>query len=46
MKGNPIATLSFVLKGDKMLLIDKKTGLGKGKINAPGGGYPNLTLDN
>jgi 8-oxo-dGTP diphosphatase len=31
------ATLVFVLKGDQLLLINKKTGLGKGKINAPGG---------
>ena len=31
------ATLVFVFRGDEVLLIDKKTGLGKGKINAPGG---------
>jgi 8-oxo-dGTP diphosphatase len=31
------ATLVFVFRGDEVLLINKKTGLGKGKINAPGG---------
>ena len=31
------ATLVFVFRGDEVLLIDKKTGLGRGKINAPGG---------
>ena len=31
------ATLVFVFKGSRVLLIHKKTGLGKGKINAPGG---------
>jgi 8-oxo-dGTP diphosphatase len=31
------ATLVFVLRGEEILLIDKKTGLGKGKVNAPGG---------
>jgi 8-oxo-dGTP diphosphatase len=31
------ATLVFVFRGDELLLINKKTGLGKGKINAPGG---------
>lgn len=31
------ATLVFVFRGDEILLIDKKTGLGKGKVNAPGG---------
>jgi 8-oxo-dGTP diphosphatase len=31
------ATLVFVTQGDKILLIDKKTGLGKGKVNGPGG---------
>ena len=31
------ATLVFVLRGDEVLLIDKKTGLGMGKVNAPGG---------
>jgi 8-oxo-dGTP diphosphatase len=31
------ATLVFVIQGGKVLLIDKKTGLGKGKVNGPGG---------
>ena len=31
------ATLLFVERGDELLLIRKKTGLGAGKINAPGG---------
>ena len=31
------ATLLFVIKDDKALLIHKKRGLGIGKINAPGG---------
>lgn len=31
------ATLVFIIQGDQILLIDKKTGLGKGKINGPGG---------
>jgi len=31
------ATLVFVIHAGKLLLIDKKTGLGKGKVNAPGG---------
>lgn len=31
------ATLVFVLKDDKVLLIRKKRGLGAGKINGPGG---------
>lgn len=31
------ATLVFVIRDGKILLIDKKTGFGKGKINAPGG---------
>ena len=31
------ATLVFVVKDDKILLIDKKTGIGKGKVNGPGG---------
>lgn len=31
------ATLLFVFNQDEVLLIHKKTGLGKGKINAPGG---------
>jgi len=31
------ATLVFVIRDGRILLIDKKTGLGKGKINGPGG---------
>jgi 8-oxo-dGTP diphosphatase len=31
------ATLLFVLSGGNILLIDKKTGLGAGKVNGPGG---------
>jgi len=31
------ANLTFVRKGDRVLLIRKKTGFGKGKINGPGG---------
>lgn len=31
------AVLLFLLEGDQVLLIHKKRGLGKGKINAPGG---------
>lgn len=31
------ATLMFVIKGDEVLLIEKLTGIGKGKINGPGG---------
>ena len=31
------ATLLFVIKEDRLLLIRKKRGLGAGKINAPGG---------
>lgn len=31
------ATLVFVFRGDEMLLINKRTGLGKGKVNGPGG---------
>ena len=31
------ATLVFVLRDDEILLINKKTGLGKGKVNGPGG---------
>ena len=31
------ATLVFVIKDDKILLIRKKRGLGEGKINGPGG---------
>ncbi len=31
------ATLVFVFRNNEILLIDKKTGLGKGKVNGPGG---------
>ena len=31
------ATLTFVLDGDRVLLIRKKRGLGAGKVNGPGG---------
>lgn len=31
------ATLLFIFRGDSVLLIHKKTGFGRGKINAPGG---------
>ncbi len=32
-----VATLCFIRKESRLLLIHKKRGLGKGKINAPGG---------
>ncbi len=32
-----VATLMFITKGDQVLLIRKKRGLGAGKINGPGG---------
>ena len=35
------ATLVFVIDDGKILLIDKKTGIGKGKINGPGGKLEN-----
>lgn len=31
------STIVFVRQGDQVLLIDKKTGLGQGKVNGPGG---------
>lgn len=31
------ATLMFIVQGDEVLLIDKLTGIGKGKVNGPGG---------
>jgi 8-oxo-dGTP diphosphatase len=31
------AVITYIFKDDKVLLINKKTGLGKGKVNAPGG---------
>lgn len=36
-----VATLLFVLRGDEVLLIRKKRGLGAGKINGPGGKLEN-----
>lgn len=36
-KAKDPATLTFVIKDDKILLIRKKRGLGAGKINGPGG---------
>ena len=36
-KAKDPATLVFVIRDDEILLINKKTGLGKGKINGPGG---------
>ena len=32
-----MANLVFLTRGDEILLIHKKTGLGAGKINGPGG---------
>ncbi len=31
------AVICYIFKDDKVLLINKKTGLGEGKVNAPGG---------
>ena len=31
------ATLMFVIRGEEVLLIHKKRGLGAGKVNGPGG---------
>jgi len=36
-KAKDPATLVFVIRDDEVLLINKKTGLGKGKVNGPGG---------
>ncbi|MFZ5894229.1 MAG: 8-oxo-dGTP diphosphatase [Myxococcota bacterium] len=36
-KARDVGTVLFVLRGDEVLLIRKKRGLGAGKINAPGG---------
>ena len=36
-RGHIHATLMFVVQGDSILLIEKKRGLGAGKINGPGG---------
>ncbi len=35
--GEILATLMFVIKDGRILLIEKKRGLGAGKINGPGG---------
>ena len=34
---NMLSSLVFICKNNEVLLIKKKTGLGAGKINAPGG---------
>ena len=36
-KAKDPATLVFVMRDNEILLINKKTGLGKGKVNGPGG---------
>jgi 8-oxo-dGTP diphosphatase len=36
-KGEMLATILFIIKDGEILLIEKKTGLGAGKINGPGG---------
>jgi len=36
-QGEMPATLMFIVRGDEVLLIEKLTGIGKGKINGPGG---------
>lgn len=36
-KPTDVATLLFIIEGDRILLIEKKRGLGAGKVNAPGG---------
>ncbi|MEM7601274.1 MAG: NUDIX domain-containing protein, partial [Verrucomicrobiota bacterium] len=36
-KPNMVANLVFLTRDDEVLLIHKKTGLGAGKINGPGG---------
>ncbi len=36
-KGEMLATILFVIKDGQILLIEKKRGLGAGKINGPGG---------
>jgi 8-oxo-dGTP diphosphatase len=36
-KARDPATLVFVIRDGQVLLINKKTGLGKGKVNGPGG---------
>ena len=42
-----VCTLMFVTRGDEVLLIRKKRGLGAGKINGPGGKVdPGETISN
>lgn len=36
-KPTDVATLLFVIEGERILLIEKKRGLGAGKVNGPGG---------
>jgi len=36
-KGEVLATLLFVVKDGRILLIEKKRGHGAGKVNGPGG---------
>lgn len=36
-QGEMLATLMFIVKDGRILLIEKKRGLGAGKINGPGG---------
>lgn len=36
-KGEMLATLIFIIQDGRVLLIEKKRGLGAGKINGPGG---------
>lgn len=36
-EGEMLATLMFIIKDGRILLIEKKRGLGAGKINGPGG---------
>lgn len=36
-QGEMLATILFIIKDGKILLIEKKRGLGAGKINGPGG---------
>lgn len=36
-RANMVANLVFLTRGEEVLLIHKKTGLGAGKINGPGG---------
>jgi 8-oxo-dGTP diphosphatase len=36
-QGEILATLMFIIRNEKILLIEKKRGIGAGKINGPGG---------